>query len=365
MPHLKKIVISDFRNIEFQELQFSENVNCICGNNGEGKTNLLDAIHYLSMTRSAFTNSDKFILRHGTKSFSLCGTYAMEGKCDTKFAVQSTYAGEKKFKKDDKAYEKISSHIGVLPIVMVSPTDISLVSESGEERRRFINAVISQMDREFLSAAQQYNRLLNQRNTLLKDGKTDPGLLAVLDAMMSDQAQKIWQERKAFTADLLPIVKEYYQYLSGGKEEIGIDYKSDLNESNLEQVLQNNLQRDAALGYTCAGVHRDDLIFTMNGHPIRRYGSQGQQKSFLVSLKFAQYEIMKSRYGFPPMLLLDDVFDKLDLERISNLISMVSGKDFGQIFITDCSRDRIKTIVDAFTEDRSYFVAKGGTFIKE
>ncbi len=364
MPHLKKIVISDFKNIEFQEIEFSPNVNCIWGNNGEGKTNLLDAVHYLSMTRSAFSTSDRFVFRHGRDSFSLCGTYAMEDRPDTKFSVKVAADGTKRLRRDDKAYDRLSAHIGTIPIVMVSPTDISLVSDASDERRRFVNAVISQMDREYLSAAQQYNRLLDQRNRLLKDGNPDRDLIGVLGAMMASHADKIHSERAKLIADLSPVVESYYAAISGGRERIAIEYRSDLDKGPMEERLAAAMERDLALGFTTAGVHRDDFVFTMDGWPIRRCGSQGQQKSFIVSLKFAQYEIMKRRYGFSPILLLDDVFDKLDMGRIANLLGMVAGSDFGQIFITDSNKVRIRGIVDGITADRAYFEASCGRYAK-
>ena len=362
MPVLEKIVISDFRNIQLQELEFSPNVNCISGNNGEGKTNLLDAIHYLSMTKSAFATSDRFCFRHGTEEFSIAGTYRMENGLKSRFALRMTTKGEKKVKRDDKPYGKVSEHIGVLPIVMVSPSDISMVSESGEERRRFVNAVLSQMDREYMSALQQYNRLLMQRNRILKEQSHDRSLLEVIDMRMSALAEPVYKARKEFVDRLRPIVQEYYKSLSGGSEEIDIEYDTELSKAGLDQILAASYEKDRILKYTTAGVQRDDFIFTMNGHPIRRCGSQGQQKSFLVSLKFAQYEIMKQNYGFAPILLLDDVFDKLDMGRISNLLQMVASNDFGQIFITDSNKVRMAGIVDGLTQDRAYFETVGGTF---
>ena len=362
MPVLEKIVISDFRNIQFQELEFSPNVNCISGNNGEGKTNLLDAIYYLSMTKSAFASSDKFCFRYGTEEFSLAGTYRMENSLSSRFALKITSKGEKKVRRDDKPYPKVSEHIGVLPIVMVSPSDISLVSESGEERRRFVNAVLSQMDREYMSALQQYNRLLMQRNRMLKEMTVDRDLLEVIDMRMSALAEPVYKARKAFVEQLRPIVKEYYKTVSGGSEEIDIEYDTELDKASLDQLLAASFDKDKALRYTTSGLQRDDLQFTMNGHPIRRCGSQGQQKSFLVSLKFAQYEIMKKKYGFAPMLLLDDVFDKLDMGRISNLLQMVASNDFGQIFITDSNKVRMSGIVDGLTQDRAYYETSEGTF---
>ncbi len=362
MPILEKIVISDFRNIALQELKFSPNINCISGNNGEGKTNLLDAIHYLSMTKSAFATSDKFTFRHGTDEFSLAGTYRMENGLASRFALKMTSKGEKKVRRDDKPYNKVSEHIGVLPVVIVSPSDISLVSESGDERRRFMNAVLSQMDREYMTALQQYNRLLLQRNKMLKDQNIDRSLLEVIDMRMTALAEPVHQARKRFVEELRPIVSEYYKAVSGGSEQIDIEYESDLDKAGLDMLLQSSYDKDRVLKYTTVGVQRDDLVFTMNGHPIRRCGSQGQQKSFLVSLKFAQYEIMKRNYGFAPILLLDDVFDKLDMTRISNLLQMVSGNDFGQIFITDSNKVRMSGIVDGLTQDRVYYETVSGTF---
>ena len=362
MPILEKIVISDFRNIALQELKFSPNINCISGNNGEGKTNLLDAIHYLSMTKSAFATSDKFTFRHGTDEFSLAGTYRMENGLASRFALKMTSKGEKKVRRDDKPYNKVSEHIGVLPVVIVSPSDISLVSESGDERRRCMNAVLSQMDREYMTALQQYNRLLLQRNKMLKDQNIDRSLLEVIDMRMTALAEPVHQARKRFVEELRPIVSEYYKAVSGGSEQIDIEYESDLDKAGLDMLLQSSYDKDRVLKYTTVGVQRDDLVFTMNGHPIRRCGSQGQQKSFLVSLKFAQYEIMKRNYGFAPILLLDDVFDKLDMTRISNLLQMVSGNDFGQIFITDSNKVRMSGIVDGLTQDRVYYETVSGTF---
>lgn len=361
MPVLRKIVVRDFRNIAFQELSFSPNVNCISGNNGEGKTNLLDAIHYLSVTRSAFPAPDRSNFRYGTSGFAIGGTYLMENGLESRFSIRVA-DGEKKFSRDDKAYNRLSDHMGVLPVVMVSPGDSALVSEAGEERRRLANVVLSQMDREYLAALQAYNRLLVQRNKVLKDPVPDASLLEALDGPMTGYASRLFEARQRLAADLQPVVAEYYRLISGGREEVAIAYKSELSEASLAELFAAHRERDCVLHYTSSGPQRDDFLFTMDGHPIRRAGSQGQQKSFLVALKFAQYEIMKRAYGFAPTLLLDDVFDKLDLERISNLIGMVAGADFGQIFITDTDRRRLSGIVDKLTEDRAYFNAEGGAF---
>lgn len=362
MPILEKITVADFRNIRLQELEFSPNLNCISGNNGEGKTNLLDAIYYLSMTKSAFSATDRYNFRYGTSSFSICGTYLMPNSLESRFSIQVDLTGEKKVRRDDKPYGKVSSHIGVLPVVMVSPEDISLISESGEERRRFVNSVLSQMDREYLVSLQQYNRLLQQRNRMLKDLQADRDLLSVFDSRLQAYAEPVHEARKKFTDDIRPVISEYYRMLSGGSEQVDVRYRSDLEKGALADLLASSYEKDRILKYTSAGIQRDDFEFSMNGWPIRKCGSQGQQKSFLVSLKFAQYEIMKRCCGFAPLLLLDDVFDKLDMNRISNLLSMVSGSDFGQIFITDSNKVRMAGIVDRITEDRAYFEVSAGEF---
>lgn len=361
MLALRKIVVSDFRNIAFQELVFSPNINCIAGNNGEGKTNLLDAIWYLSMTKSAFATSDRYNFRHGSQEFSMCGTYSMPTGLESKVAVRVNSKG-KMVRKDDKPYQRLSEHIGMIPVVMVSPADISLVSESGEERRRFVNAVLSQMSPEYLSSLQQYNRLLLQRNKLLKDLSPDAGLLDVLDMRMAAAAEPIYEAREKFVERLSPVVADHYRAVSGGGESVSVSYSSDCLRGSLADQLAASRERDLILHYTLAGPHRDDFLFEMDSHPIRRCGSQGQQKSFLVALKFAQYDIMKASYGFPPILLLDDVFDKLDMDRISNLIRMVAGNDFGQIFITDTNRERMQSVVDGITRERRYFNTQGGVF---
>ena len=366
MPLLEKIIIQDFRNITLQELEFSPNINCISGGNGEGKTNLLEAIWYLSMTKSTFAGSEKFCFRHGCSSFSISGLYLMDPQTQkrSRFSIQVGAGSEKKLRRDDKAYERISDHIGILPIVMVSPSDYSLVSESGDERRRFVNSVLSQMDPVYLADMQQYNRLLNQRNTLLKTENPDEGLLETFDLRLDSLAGRIWECRHRFVSELEPLVQDFYSRICPGKESVKIDYRSCLGEDRLENLLKRSRQKDLMLRFTTEGIHRDDFIFTMDSSPIRRCGSQGQQKSFLVALKFAQYSLMEQRAGVKPILLLDDLLDKLDMERASHLLDMVSSPKFGQIFISDPDRTRTAAAIDACTTERSYFKAEGGVFTK-
>ncbi len=362
MPTLEKILISDFRNIALQELPFSPKINCISGDNGSGKTNLLEAIHSLSMTKCFSSTVEKYNFRHGTRSYAISGTYLMESGIRSRFSLQSEDSGEKKLRRDDKSYARISEHLGVLPIVTVSPSDESMVSEGGEERRRFANAVLSQLDRGYLSDMQQYNRLLQQRNRLLKSQVVDSGVLDAFDAALSRLAAPISARRREFAQALLPAVRNYYGRLSGRVEEVSLGYVSDLDRMSAEELFAASREKDLALRYTCAGIQRDDFLFTLDGHPIRRCGSRGQQKSFLVSLKFAQYELMSARRGFAPLLLLDDLFDKLDTKRVANLLEMVASSDFGQIFLTDSNKTRIRGIVDALTSERAYFDCSAGVF---
>lgn len=363
MPVLQKILVSSFKNIDLQELSLSPNINCITGDNGEGKTNLLDAVYYLSMTKSAFSQSDRFNYMRGRDAFAITGFYAMENGLVNKYSV-SVSGGEKSVRLNDKAYDKISDHIGVLPVVIVSPYDISLVNDSGEERRRFLNSILSQLDREYMRAVQSYNKLLLQRNSLLKTSLRDMSYVSVLDEKMSQLAGYIHEKRVGFVSKIIPVVRDYYRRVSGGDDVVDVLYRSDLSGGSLAELLKASFERDCQLGYTTRGVQRDDLEFVISGFPLKKCGSQGEQKSFMVALKFAQYSLMRDVYGFPPMMLLDDLFDKLDQGRVSNLLKIVLGNDFGQVFITDCNRSRMRNVVDALTEERAYFEVEGGCFTR-
>mgnify|MGYP004507124153 CR=1 FL=1 len=364
MPRLEKIVIQNWRNIELQELEFSPNMNCICSGNGEGKTNLLDAIYYLSMTKSAFSTSDKYNFRKGTSEFAMSGTYDMENGTRTKINIKVTSDGDKKLTRDGKTYAKTSEHIGLLPIVMVSPSDGALVSEGSELRRKFVSSVLSQLKKEHLSALQKYNRMLSQRNALLKSDKCTDELLDSIDYTLNYLAESISKDRASLTEKLRPRIQTFYNELASCKENIDIQYISDAQKAPLIELLSESRKKDRLLGFTSCGIQRDDFLFIMNDAPIRKIGSQGQQKCFLVALKFAQYAIMKDIYGYAPMLLLDDLFDKLDTQRTENLLQMVSGEDFGQIFLSDTNTERIKEILDKFTCESSYYKVSQGEFHK-
>lgn len=363
MAILQKIVISDFRNIRFQELEFSPKINCIWGDNGSGKTNLLDAIYYMSMTKSALGISDSFNFRHETDAFAISGSYLMPSGLESRFSVSVKRGEEKKLRCDGKNC-KIAGHIGRLPAVFVSPSDISLVSDAPEERRRFVNSVISQMDSDYMFRLQQYNRLLAQRNAILKDGVKDWSLMEVIDARMSALASVIYERRRDFCQPLAEAVNDCYHRLSDGRESVSLRYRSELENETLETLLRQASERDRIMKYTTVGVQRDDFVFEMDSYPIKRCGSQGQQKSFLLALKMAQFELMRTSLGFPPILLLDDVFDKLDFTRTSNLLKMVSGDDFGQIFVTDSNKVRMEKLPSGAGGDRYFFETADGCFTR-
>ncbi len=361
--YLKKISILNFKNIGEVKIDFSPKLNCITGINGSGKTNLLDAVYYLSMSKSYFSNIDQYTINHGECMAAIHGDYAREDGTEEKISLSLTSEGEKSIKKNGKSYQRLSDHIGLIPIVMVSPYDTCLINESSEERRRFLNAILSQTDREYLRRMQNYNQLLAQRNKLLKSSPISTDLLSAFSEQMSSNATYIYLARKEFVISLIPLVANYYSMLSGGREDISIEYKSDLEDGPLSELLIKNIERDKAFKFTTIGVHRDDLLFKMNGNPIRKVGSQGQQKSFLISLKLAQFSIFKELHNKVPVLLLDDVFDKLDMQRVEYLLKLVASNFFGQIFITDSNKVRINSILESINGEVRSFEIEAGKII--
>ena len=386
--YLKKTIISNFKNIQEAEMTCSSKINFITGINGSGKTNLLDAIYYLSMTKSYFANTDSYSIKHGESFFAVTGEYEAirereeakteeegSGKMECLDGQENAYDritvsmaknGEKIAKRNMKNYSRLSDHIGTIPIVMISPYDTALINESGEERRRFLNSILSQIDREYLRKVQSYNTLLAQRNRLLKspDAWMNTDLLDTFSERLSINASYIYEKRKRFAADLLPVVSRYYKRLSGGMESVGIKYRSDLENGKLAELHKKCRDRDIMLKYTSVGVHRDDMVFAMGEHPIKNYGSQGQQKSFLVSLKLAQFEIMKRMHGKRPILLLDDVFDKLDIHRVESLLDIVSSDSFGQIFITDGNKVRAEKVLDKIGAESCVYEMRSGRILQ-
>ena len=360
MPTLRKIVVQDFRNIALQEISFSPNVNCISGNNGEGKTNLLDAIYYLSMTKSCFSSSDQYVYAYGTPEATLCGFYEMDNGTEEKISASVRRGGEKFFRRGSKPYTRFSEHIGLLPVVMVSPLDAGLINDAGEERRKYLNFILSQIDRTYLQHIQAYNQLLLQRNRLLKDDRDCGMLLETFSERMAPHAAYVHRSRRDLCERLRPMVQEFYLRLSQGRETVDLAYRSDLDEASLEELFAREAEKERVLRYTTAGVQRDDLQFRLDGHPLRRCGSQGQQKSFLLAMKLAQFRFVREIYGQTPILLLDDVFDKLDMQRVEDLLALVSTLDFGQIFLTDSNKVRLDKVARSMDAPcRSFFVESG------
>ncbi len=352
--HLSRISIVNFKNYDQLELTFSRKINCFVGDNGTGKTNLLDAVYYLSMTKSYFHTVDTHNIRHGEGHFLIQGEYLRE-ELTEKIHCGVQKGKPKQFRRNKKEYSRFSDHIGLLPVVMISPADSRLIIGGSEERRKFMNAVVSQFDPEYLDCILRYNRALAQRNILLKEfnrsGRFLTEELEVWDEQLIRNGKYIHQKRTSFIGELIPIFQEYYGMVSGGMEQIGLEYSSQLNKKDPGSLLREHESKDRLLQHTTAGVHRDDLIMSLSGHPMKRIGSQGQQKTFLVALKLAKFDFIKRMNGFHPILLLDDVFDKFDARRVRQIIKLVAEHEFGQIFITDTSRDRIKNVLSGLETD--------------
>ena len=361
--YLQRLSLIDFKNVGEAQIELSPQINCMVGDNGTGKTNLLDAVHYLSMCKSAFGLSDTQCVRHGSEAFLVDGRYGEPATDRTERIVCSfKKGGQKKLCRNGKEYEKLSDHIGLIPLVLVTPSDTALINESGEERRKYLNSFISQLDREYLSALVRYNRLLAERNKLLKRQQS-PGfeeLIEVFDAQLCPLAATLWQKRKELVSELAPVVAGYYAALSGDRERVGLGYRSELNERPMDRILRETAQRDRINQFTSGGVHRDDMLMSIGDYPLRKYGSQGQQKSFLIALKLAQYTIVAQEKGEKPILLLDDLFDKLDAGRVEQLIRLVSEDSFGQIVITDCNPTRLRRILDKAGGAYSLFTVENG-----
>lgn len=362
--YLKKISLLNFKNIEQEELSFCPGINCLVGDNGAGKTNVVDAVYYLSMCKSSLGMTDTQSIRHGADFFLTEGIYATDdGKSE---AVACTFSrkGGKVLKRNSKEYDRLSDHVGLIPAVIVSPADSALISDAADERRRYLNAFISQLDRSYLVAVMRYNTVLAERNRLLKT-HPDETMLSIYDLQLIEHGKKIHARRKEFVERLQPIAAEYYRMLSGDREQVDLHYKSELNDREFEEVLRAARQKDLVNEFTTSGIHRDDLTLRIGGYALRKYGSQGQQKSFLIALKLAQFAIVASEKGEKPILLLDDLFDKLDAGRVEQLIRLVSDEGFGQIFITDCNPLRLRTILDKAGGEYALFTVADGKIQSE
>ncbi len=346
--YLQKISLVNFKNITSQTFDFQEKINCFVGDNGIGKTNILDAIYYLSFAKSYFNPIALQNIRHGEDFFMIEGNYIL-GERDEKI-VCSLKKGQKKIlKRNDKAYEKFSEHIGQIPLVIISPADRDLIVEGSETRRKFIDGVISQQDKDYLQNLIQYNKVVSQRNALLKyfaANRTFDALnLKIYDEQLISYGTIIYKKRAAFLERFVPIFNEKYQIISEDKETVNLVYKSQLQTMSFEKLLTQNLEKDKILQYTTVGIHKDDLSFEIGEYPIKKFGSQGQQKSYLIALKLAQFQFIKEQSNVVPILLLDDVFDKLDEHRVSQIINLVNKDEFGQIFITDTHAERTEEVI--------------------
>lgn len=355
---IKKLYLYNFKNHSEKKFEFSPQINCFVGNNGVGKTNILDALHYLSVGKSFLGNTDLNNIKQEEDFFTIDAEIQNEDSEDIIRITQPKEA-KKVIKKNDKSYDRLADHIGYLPSVMISPYDSNLISDSGESRRKFLDAMISQTDSEYLFDLIQYQKTIQQRNALLKyfakNRTWDKDSLEIYDEPISRFGTKIFKKRKEFVEQLNPIVQNFYQIISGGKESVSVIYESHLLEDSFEKLLKESLERDRMLTYTSKGIHKDDLLFEMDYILIKKIGSQGQQKSFLISLKLAQMSLVKELTKKTPILLLDDIFDKLDDTRVSQLIELVNKENFGQIFITDTHRERTESVVKKINEESIIF----------
>jgi len=356
--YLKKLNLVNYKNFESAQFELSPQINCFVGNNGIGKTNVLDAIYYMSFTKSYFNSVDAQNIRHGESFFVVEGVFEKNEREEQVFC--GIQKGKKKtIKRNSKLYPKIQDHIGEFPLVIISPSDRDLISEGSDIRRKFIDGVISQFDSEYLNDLLSYNKQLSQRNALLKyfasNRVWDENSLLVYDEIMSDLAQNIYEKRKKFISDMLPTFLERYNSISDNNESVNILYKSSLENGSLLEQLQNSREKDRVLHYTSVGIHKDDLNFNLGDFLIKKFGSQGQQKTFLIALKLAQFEYLKLLKKVTPILLLDDIFDKLDENRVGQIVRLVNNHHFGQIFISDTHPERTENIVKAINEDYKLF----------
>ncbi len=364
--YLNKLSLVQFKNYLEVSLLFSPRINCFVGDNGVGKTNLLDAIHYLSLTKSFFNSIDQQNIQHGRDIFVIQGEFIKNGNTE-KIFCSVRFNKKKIFKRNNKDYERLADHIGLLPVVMISPADSSLILEGSEQRRRFLDTVISLYDKSYLHALIRYNRALMQRNKLLKQSEfkreTFYDELELWDSQLTIPGNEIYLKRHDFIKKIIPVFQRYYNSIAEEKEIVGLEYKSPLHEKDFEELLTANREKDRILQYTSGGIHKDDLVMTLNNHPIKKAGSQGQQKTFLVALKFAKFEFIRELTGTKPVLLLDDIFDKFDAHRVYQIIKMVARNEFGQIFITDTHLDHLENILKGL--DTDYKVFKINEEIKE
>jgi len=353
--------ILNFKNIDEAELSFSPKMNCLFGNNGMGKTNLLDALFYLSFTKNYTNLLDNQIIRHEEEFCVLQGYYKDGGE------TEEIYCGLKRkhrkvFKRNKKEYERMSEHIGLIPMVMVSPVDTDLIQGGSDERRKFVDMIISQYDKAYLHLLIHYNKVLQQRNSLLRDNTAvpDDSLFEILERQLASDGMEIHQKRCEFVEGFVPVFRKYYQQICNETEPVDLQYESQLHDSNAENLLTSTRQKDKLLGYTSIGIHKDDFLFLLDKYLIRKIGSQGQNKTYLIALKLAQFNFLVQKGHSVPILLLDDIFDKLDAKRVEQIIALVARSEFGQIFITDTNRKYLDDILSGMNHDYKLFQVENG-----
>lgn len=364
---LKSLSLINFKNYPEAELDFSPSVNCFTGNNGAGKTNLLDAIHYLSLCKSYFNSIDSQQIREGSDFFMLQGVF--EKNARQEIVSCSVKRNQKKqFRRNKKEYERLADHIGLFPVVMISPYDISLILEGSEERRRFIDNALSQTDSQYLDELISYNKALLNRNSLLKEfqlsGRADDDLLDIFTEKLIVLGQEIFDKRNRFMTVFLELFVKHYQFISQQAEEVSLNYQSQLHEIPYSQGMQAGRQRDRLSERTNFGIHKDDLEFRINSMTLKKFASQGQQKSFLIALKLAHYSYLKMKTGIKPVLLLDDIFDKLDGQRIRQLMQMVVQDEFGQLFVTDTDKERVQRVFNEIDRSARLISVQSGSIIQ-
>ncbi|WP_047546545.1 DNA replication/repair protein RecF [Psychroserpens sp. Hel_I_66] len=355
---LNTLSLVNYKNFEQQDFQFDTKINCFVGSNGVGKTNALDAIYHLSFGKSYFNPIASQNIKHDEDFFVVDGIFEKNDK--TEKVVVSLKRGQKKMiKRNGKAYDKFSDHIGFIPLVIISPADRDLIIEGSDTRRKFIDSVISQSDKTYLNNLINYNKILSQRNALLKyfalNNTFNSQTLEVYNEQLDTYGNEIFKTRASFLEVFIPIFKERYKAISNNNEDVNLSYKSDLFENELKTLLAQNINKDKAIQYTSVGIHKDDLIFEIETYPIKKFGSQGQQKSFLIALKLAQFDFIKQKSHVTPLLLLDDIFDKLDENRVAQIISLVDNDDFGQLFISDTHAERTENVVKQIHQSYKIF----------
>ncbi len=360
--YLKHLNIVNFKNYEQLEVDFSAKINCFIGDNGVGKTNILDAIHYLSLTKSFFNPIDSQNIKHDNNFFIIQGDFVRNEE-DESIYCSVIKNKKKQFKRNKKDYQKFSDHIGYLPLVMISPNDINLILEGSEVRRKFIDNVISQHKKDYLHDLIQYNKALKQRNQLLKkfaeSNSFDKETLETWDHQLCLYGKNIYNARISFIENFMPVFQKYYNQISDGKEEVQLSYSSQLHNTAFEELLKASLHKDRVLQYSTQGIHKDDMELNIEGYSIKKTGSQGQQKSYLVALKFAKYDFIKAMKNLNPIILLDDIFDKFDDERVRKIIDIIADHHFGQIFITETSQERLEALIESETDYKVFKIDNG------